>query len=585
MNGTQSRFVKQGWVTLLLWLMPFGIHALELSIVIKGLESELKENVSAYLSLEQEKGREGLNLSRLRLLHRKAEGEIRSALQPFGYFKPRIVASLRKLDGEAERYEASYEVDAGPAVKLGEVELKTEGEGRDDPLFTPRFPMQPGDLLHQGKYEKAKQGVLTQALEQGYLDARFTRHRLQVDMDRYSATIQLHLNTGRRYVFGDVSFIQDVMDDSLLLRYPSFKAGDPFSHGKLLKLQSDLLDSEYFSHVESRVLRDQAQDERVPVELLLIPNKRDRYRIGLGFSTDIGPRLTFDWRRRRVGSSGHRMLSELRLSGPESSLMGEYIIPLERPAKDALSFGASVQRYDTDSRKGLLALVNAKQSIGLDDGWRRNLGLDYSYEKYEVADQEDAVTLLVPNIQWTKIKSDGLSYSQHGWKLDYRLEGALDQILSSVSYLQLTTHDKFIFGFGGGHWRLLGRTELSATLTDELTELPASKRFFAGGDNSIRGFGLDTLGPSNSDGELVGGRYLAVGSLELERRIFGKWSGAIFFDAGNAFDPDFDSEVEYAAGFGIRWRSPVGPIRLDLANGLSREEPGFRLHVVVGPEL
>ncbi|MDJ0806055.1 MAG: autotransporter assembly complex family protein [Gammaproteobacteria bacterium] len=554
---------------------------MDVRVSVEGLDRDLKANVLAYLSVEQEKDRESLTSSRLRLLHNRAEGEIRKALQPYGYFKPRIDGRL-KQDGD--EYELTYEVEPGPQVRLKKVDFEIQGEGRDDPKYNPTFPMTQGNVLDQTLYEKAKKDLLSATVEWGYLNARYVRHEVLVDLQSYTASIELHLDTGPRYFFGEVRFLQDVMKPEFLARYLSFQAGDPYSFEKLLTLQSNLIDSEYFKSVEVEAQRDQAENKRVPIDIHLKPNKRDRYRVGLGYSTDTGPRLTLDWKRRRVGPSGHRMQSELRLSKPHSTFQVEYLTPLQRPTKDSRTYGFSADRYDTDSRKGVLAQVYGRQSIGLGKGWRRTLGLDYSYESYEVGDQEDIAFLLVPNVQWTKLKTDKRNFLQRGHKLDFRIEGAHDKLFSATSYLQFSTHDKFIVGINDD-WRLLARTDLGATFTDDLLELPASKRFFAGGDNSVRGFDLDRLGPTDEEGEVIGGRYLAVGSLEVERIIAGKWSAALFIDAGNAFDPDYESEVEYGAGFGIRWRSPVGPIRIDFASGISADETQLRLHLVVGPEL
>jgi translocation and assembly module TamA len=562
--------------------LPFCVYALDVSVEIDGLDKAAKENVRAFLSIEQEKGRKELTAARLRLLHKQASEEIRQALQPFGYFKPEIDAELRQT-GEAFR--AIYRVTPGPLIHLSKVDVQILGEGSDDPDLHSDFPLAEGDALNQQVYDEAKRRLLTRVIEHGYLDATYRLNKIYVNLKKYTARIELHLQTGKKFRFGQVRFTQDVMNPEFLARYVRFKPGDPFSHEKLLNLQSNLIDSEYFSHVEILTLRDQAEGDRVPIEVICTPNKRDRYRIGLGYSTDTGPRITLDWKRRRVGPNGQRLLSELRLSQPHSAFKTEYQIPLERPAKDSLTYGFTLDKYDTDSRKGHLALVNAKHSVGLENGWRRNLGLDYSYESFEVADQKDTAFLLVPSGQWSRIKSDGRSFIQRGQHLDFRIEGAHERILSTTSYLQVYTNDKFIHGFGDGDWRVLARAELGATLTQDLLDLPASKRFFAGGDNSVRGFDLDELGPEDEEGNVIGGRYLAVASLELERRIVGKWSAAVFLDAGNAFDPDYDTDLEYGAGFGVRWRSPVGPIRVDLAAGLSADEVEPRLHIVVGPEL
>jgi translocation and assembly module TamA len=237
-----------------------------------------------------------------------------------------------------------------------------------------------------------------------------------------------------------------------------------------------------------------------------------------------------------------------------------------------------------ETNKGNSILLNASHSIGLQRGWRRTLSLDYLYEDFTVGSQDDFARLLVPGVSWVRIKGDSRQFIYKGKRLEFRLEGASDALLSSTNYLQFYTTNKFIHGLSE-NWRLLARLELGASLADDVEDLPPSKRFYAGGDNSIRGFDFEALGPEDDDGEVIGGRYLTVGSLELERRLSGPWSVAAFIDGGNAYDSDYRAQAAYGAGLGVRWRSPVGPIRLDLAKGHYLEEREWRIHVVLGPEL
>ncbi|MEW8102884.1 MAG: autotransporter assembly complex family protein [Candidatus Thiodiazotropha endolucinida] len=570
-------------IIILVWaLCPIPLYALDVAIKVDGLETKLKENVLAYLSVERERQRESLNAARLRLLHDKAEAEVKAALRPFGYFKPTVTASMV---GDEQGFTLSYHVEPGPPVKLSDVNFQLIGDGADDPQLTKTFPMSVGEVLDQTRYEQSKQRMLAEIIESGYLDARYIQHQLRVDLQDYSASIQLHLDSGKRLRFGDVRMHQDILNPDYLARFVPFNAGDPFSQEALLKLQSDLVDTEYFKQVEVVTRRDQREGDRVPIDINLKPNKRNRYRIGLGYSTDMGPRLTLDWKNRRRGRNGHRMRSELQISKPLSTLSTEYIVPLQRPTVDFVSFGASLEHFDSDTNNGNRVLLSAVHSVSLGRGWRRSLGLEYSYEDFEVGEQEDSSRLLVPSITWLRIKSDGKAYIQRGKKLEFRLEGASESLLSTTDFFQLYSAVKFIRGFGEGDWRVLNRLELGATWADELTELPPSKRFFAGGDNTVRGFGYQDLGPRDQNDEVIGGRYFAVGSVELERRISGKWSGALFLDAGNAFDPDYDSDTAYGLGFGARWRSPVGPVRIDIAHGRVDDDRQWRLHIVVGPEL
>lgn len=574
--------MRQFFVVTCLLLAAATVHALDIEVQIEGLDGEQEANVRTFLSLEREKEREGLSEGRLRLLHREAPGEIRRALQPFGHFKPVIESRLERTE---TGYRALYQIQPGPRVKLAKVEFYATGPGKEDKLFAQGLDLEEGDFLDQARYDALKGQLLSDAIEAGYLDARYNIHKVRVDLDSYRAYIHLKLETGTHYRFGEVRFMQDVLNPEFLTRYQPFQSGDPFSHQQLLTLQSDLIDSEYFSHVEVRTLRDQAVGDQVPIEARLTPNKPNRYRAGVGFSTDTGPRITLDWKQRRMGREGHRMLSELRLSAPHSLLKTEYIIPLERPSQDALSFSAQADQFDTDTRRGVRLLLNAAHSSGQENNWRRTIGIDYSYEEFEEDEQDDNAFLLVPYATLSQLRTDGLDYIQRGHRINFRIEGAAEQLLSDTSYIQFHSDSKIIYGLGEGKWRLLARANLGATLAQSLTDLPVSKRFFAGGDNSVRGFGLDEIGPRNTAGEVIGGRFLAVGSIELERLLAGKWSAAVFLDAGNAFDPDYDTDIAYSAGVGIRWHSPVGPVRVDLANALSEEDPSVRLHIVVGFEL
>jgi translocation and assembly module TamA len=235
----------------------------------------------------------------------------------------------------------------------------------------------------------------------------------------------------------------------------------------------------------------------------------------------------------------------------------------------------------------VLYALQVAHSVVTPGGWRRSAGIDYRYEDYEVADEDaEAVNELVPNISWAKTVTDDPIYTSNGYRIRFTLLGTVEGLISSASYLSGTMRMKWITSFWDDY-RLITRTDLGATWADSLYDLPASRRFFAGGDNSIRGWAFDVLGPNDPvTNEALGGRYLAVGSVELERRIKGDWSAAVFTDFGNAFDPDFEKDVEVGAGLGLRWRSPIGQIRMDVALALTKDDPpNPRLHLVIGPDL
>jgi translocation and assembly module TamA len=284
----------------------------------------------------------------------------------------------------------------------------------------------------------------------------------------------------------------------------------------------------------------------------------------------------------------------LILSPGLSGLELDYRIPIRDPLRDYVSIKPQVTYYDTASNKGWLSTVQVARSVVTPSGWRRTLGLDYRYEDYTINDVEtSAANELIPYVTWSNTVTDDPVYTKRGYRAKLGILAASDILISPTNYLSGTVDLKWIRAFGKD-WRFIGRTELGATLADSVDDLPASRRFYAGGDNSIRGWGYDALGPNDPETDLaVGGRYLAVGSLELERRIKGPCSVAVFTDFGNAFDPDYAQVYQQSVGVGLRWLSPIGQVRMDVAFALTKDDwwedregvPPARLHFVIGPDL
>jgi translocation and assembly module TamA len=132
--------------------------------------------------------------------------------------------------------------------------------------------------------------------------------------------------------------------------------------------------------------------------------------------------------------------------------------------------------------------------------------------------------------------------------------------------------------------QFVGRGDLGYIVTDDFDGVPYNLRYFAGGDQSVRGYDYESLSPEE-DGLLLGGQVLAVGSLEYNYQFRDGWRAAVFADAGNAYDENFSNETKYGVGVGVRWASPVGPIRVDVAAGVSEDSVPIRLHFFIGPPL
>jgi len=571
------------------------VHKLE--VRVEGLQGEYEKNVLALLGIYQERKDKELLVSRVEALHRRAPDQIRKALAPFGLYQAEVVngdgkGTLTGPESEDGTWIADYQVVPGKPVRVGPtqefVDYRITGPGAADPIFPKAFPIQPGDVLLHSAYDQATEEIRDLAARHGYLDYALTRNRVLIDLDNYQAIIQLHLDTGPRYYLGEVFLTQDLFDDRYLARFVGFEPKKkPYDPEALLTLQGNLLGMEYYEKVKVVPHKKMAGASRnIPIEVIATPNKANKYRFGFGYASDVGPRLILEWRRRYLTRWGHIFKLEANISQPFQRVKSDYRIPIGNPLRDYITIRTDLRSYDIASRKGDVQTLQIAHSVVTPSGWRRTVGIDYRREQFEVAtDNKKLVDELVPNITWSKTVTDDPVYTTDGYRIKFALLGTTRGLISSSSYLSGGARIKWIKKFLADY-RFIARLDLGATWANSVYDLSASRRHFTGGDNSIRGWALDVLGPDDPiTNEAIGGRYLAVGGLELERRIKGDWSGAVFTDFGNAFDPDFTCKIEVDAGLGVRWRSPIGQIRLDAGFALTKEGSPARLHIVIGPDL
>lgn len=565
---------------LLLALLSPRLAAEPVEVQIEGVEGRLLDNVRAHLAAARLGKDADLNEAQIRRLHRAASDQIQAALAPYGHYSAEIDAELALREG---RWELRYRIDPGEPVRLRQVALLLAGPGANDEVLLGMredFPLRPGDPLETPPYETFKTAWQTRALARGFLDASYRRSRIEVDAAAGEAAIELTLDTGPRYRLGPVHFNNGGLNPDLLQRYVHFDQGAPYSNAELLRLQSVLEDTGYFDAVDVIPLRERIEDQAVPVQVDLSLRKRQRYTAGLGFGTDTGPRATFGWEHRRINKRGHQLGAELALSTLRQSLDLRYAFPVGNPASDRIEFTAGVNHQETDTSTTRQARLGGAWVHGR-GSWRETLSLSFQRDNFEIGGVEDNTTLLLPGVKWSRTRSDGGLNPRRGSRLSFGVVAAAEALLSDTDLLHAHAGGKWIHPVGA-HGRLLARLEIGALSASRFEKVPASLRFFAGGDNSVRGYALEELGPRDA-GEVIGGRQLLVGSLEYDRRIQGNWGLAAFVDAGNAYD-DLDFSPRVSAGIGLRYHTPIGPVRLDIAQPLN-DTSGWRLHFTLGPDL
>lgn len=553
------------------------------TVEISGIDKPLEDNVRLFLSIEQQKSHALISAGRLHRLHKKAPQEISRALQPFGYYRPVIRTELTQQ--AAGQWRASYAIDPGPPLLIGEINFAIDGEMNRDSEFqalAQNLSLHRGDVFNHPEYENFKAALARLAAERGYFDARFVEHRVEIDLDAYEARIHLRYDGGSRYYFGDVHLAQEMLDPQLLRRYIPFEKGDPYTLNELIDLQQALNDSDYFQTVEISPAQPDTDSLEIPVTVMLSPRKRHRYSFGLGYGTDTGARTKFGWEMPRLNQRGHRSSTEVRVSEIGYGLSAHYRVPVLNPRTDQLVYSAGVVDEQTDASDSTVRTIGV--SLNRSRGaWRESVSLNYQQERFVVADDHGDSTLLIPGVNWSRTWGRNFIYTLDGLRFDIGLRGASEEVISDTDFLQLQGGIKAINPLGRRH-RVIARGRVGGTWTEQFHQLPASVRFFAGGAQSVRGYAYRSLGPVDENGKVVGGKHLMVGSIELERRLNSKWGVAAFYDGGNAIDNIAD-DLERGAGIGLRWQSPIGPVRIDVATAVSRDDRPWRLHINIGPDL
>lgn len=571
---------------MVLALLALPATAAELTeVVIDGVGDELVKSLRARLSLVEVIARPDVPPSYIRYLHERAPGELRAAMEPFGYYNAEVSGELREQGGD---FQARYTVQPGPATHVVSRRLELTGPGSDDPVLDETlaaFPLAEGDVFDHRRYERGKRQMLQQFAERGYFDAETGTARVEVSREDNEARIHVQWRTGPRYRFGDLTIEGSQVAKGLVRVQAPFEPGDTFHQEDLLALQQGLRGTEYFATIDVVPAVEQAQDTgstEVPVKVTVTPAKRNVYSAGVAVGTDIGAAVDVGYERRWLNRRGHRLETDLRFGNRRSTAGVGYVLPSFRhPDTQTRLFGSYDDRK-SDSNDRTTGRVGVSRS-GRWGEWRPLLSLELLDEKYEIGDERDRASLLVPSLRLTHLEVDDPLFINRGWRISGFVRGSVANFLSDSSFVQAGGDVTFIQSLPWRN-RLILRGQGGTTWSDEFFGLPPTYRFFAGGDRSVRGYDYEELGPTDADGDVVGGKHLLVGSVELEHMFNDTWGVAAFLDAGNAFDFD-QFVVKRGAGLGLRWRSPLGLVRVDVARALDKPGRPFRLHLVIGPTL
>ncbi|QLB12189.1 autotransporter secretion outer membrane protein TamA [Bisgaardia hudsonensis] len=556
-------------------------HTVDLKIVgIKGVKAiESADIYTKQIDKEEMDGSE-----RYQQLVKNA---IEKSLRVYGYYSVAINFSLQPATAKNKPILVAT-VNAGKQTLIENAEIEIKGEAKTDPEFQllEKKAAKKGDMLYHSIYDQYKNDFKTLALSRGYFDSFFEVSRLEVKPSTYQAWWKLIFNSGQRYKFGKFTFKDSQIREDYLRNMMPMKTGDDYLINKLSMLTNEYSSSNWFNSV---LLQPQIDSENklVNVEVLLYPRKKNAMNIGIGYTSDVGPRFQLGWRKPWINDRGHSFRTNLFYSSPRQSVEATYKVPLlKNPLKYYYEISAGLENEtenDTDTTAITLA---ALRYWNREKGWQHSLGIKVRYDAYTQAGYTNKSLLVYPTASINRTRLQGGLFPQWGDSQKLTIDVGNKIWGSDTNFIKIQASTAWLRTFEKNH-RVIARAEIGWLHTKNINNIPPLLRFFAGGDRSVRGYGYKKIAPKNKNNKLVGGNRLLTTSLEYQYQIYDQWWLATFADSGFAANDFKTSELRYGTGVGIRWASPVGAIKLDIATPI-RDKNGsknIQFYIGLGSEL
>ncbi len=553
-----------------------------LDITVEGLSSSLEEAASAGLTLQQYRERD-ITEVQLRRLVTVGEKEILAVLEAWGYYEGRAKGRLENRPEGG--FHVWFEATAGEPVRVAASEISVAGEAGNQSdvksaleAFKPRL----GERFDHAEYEASKLAIQTALADHGYLAAKLITHRVEVNSAGRTARIQLAWEGGARHTFGPTKFSGGQFDQEFLERFVPWKEGEQYSSAEVLDMQRRLVNADYFATVTVTPQLTRAVENAVPVDVELTPAKRDIYSAALYASTDRGLGVELGAQRRWLNARGHKGRADIDYAQRYQAIELSYRIPLPGPKQRVVGIATTYRDETTESSVSQTEKIVTNVSRKWGD-FTAVYGVQFLAGDFEIGSERGNSSLTFLEGAFTQSHSDQPTFARRGFSYTVSARVTPVEALTDTRFASLQVESKWLHAFGADT-RLILRGEVGTMEVDNFDQLPPELRFFSGGDRSIRGFGYEEIGSRNAAGDVIGGDRLVEVNVEMERYWRKNFGAAVFVDAGDSFLGD-DFVLHMGAGVGIRWKSPVGVLRLDVAYPVeSVDSNGWQIHFNIGPD-
>jgi translocation and assembly module TamA len=544
------------------------------------------ENLAALLrkniDLVRWSTREDVTEDQLRQLVRTAPEQARNLLATEGYFSPEVSAVLERREPD---WAVRVDVAPGEPTRVVSVDFVVAGAIESDPEREARiegarkaFALQPGRIFRQADWDGGKLRGLHSLHRRLYAAALITKSRADIDPESLQARLRVEIDSGPRFSFGDLEIrgLQRYAP-SIVRNLSPIRPGDPYDEDAILRFQRRLLVSDFFVSAVVAAGRDPSSAGATPVTVTVVEGTSRKVELGAGFSTDRGARFQAGYTDHNLLDRAWRLNSHVKIDRLSSELLGGLSFPRN---EDGWRYGIEGKNSDQDiqGEQRIDWSVTGARTYAVEN-YESQLALQLVNEKRLIADgPEDNRKATFLSQAWTWNRLDDLLAPREGFAARLHVGGAGAEFGSDRSFGRVTAKGTYLQPVGS-FGTLLFRLEAGAVIANRRDNIPSVYLFRTGGDSTVRGYAYESLGVQEG-GAIVGGRYMAAGSVEYIQWLTRQWGVATFYDAGNAVDERSKFRVAEGYGAGVRWHSLIGALSLDVAYG--QETGEYRLHFSAG---
>ncbi len=564
----------------------------ELEIQINGInDTKVKQSLIDNITLSRFKDFALAHPNQMQLLLKKSDDEIKTLLEPYGYYKPVINTDFKVQNN---KWIVIFNIQLNAPLYINSLHVNIVGAGKGSKFAKKtlhNFPLKEGEILTQTQYEKAKFLLTDSFFNEGYLDATLTEHQVRINLLKYSAEIVLTVDTGEQYKIGEINIKQNRYEYSPEFIYDLIliKQGSNFSQNKITQANKRLQDSGYFSSAQIVPLisqRDQ-QNKTVPINVKLTANYSRNYTFGVGYGTFTGPRVSFGTLFRHVTNTGQQFSFNIEASPANTTFSTSYTFPGQDPLHDNWNINAQQSYIETDTyneRQTNFGLIHTHKY----GNWQATTSIQQYLTNYSTVANSNNINgkYLVPGIALVYDSTTQNGFYSEGLIWNNLLQASIKSPLSDQNFIRNMMSIYYSFLLNLDWNRLLFAGYWGFTTVNNIQDVAPNFRFYAGGIANLLGYPYLSQGPT-VNGNVTGGRYLATGFAGVEQRIYGNFSTMLYYNLGNASNKPNLSDIQIlkAGGIGLSYKTPLGPFMAFFTRTLNRNDQHWRFDLSIGVNL